>query len=135
VNWQLRRYDDAASFFERISNENHSPYGWLWLQVANLKLGKALTYPGAAQPARNIWPQPIVSFYQGDITEEELFKAVEETDASGGEVCEANFYAGEWRLLHGDTAGAQALIQKAADSCPKTHPEYRMAKFEKAKLQ
>jgi hypothetical protein len=106
----------------------------LWLQLTNLKLKRPLTAPRSAEPDEHAWPQPVMALYKGDRTEEEIYKAVEEAGDLDGQTCEANFYAGEWRLLHADTPGARAMLQKAATDCPKDYPEYLMAKFEMGKL-
>jgi hypothetical protein len=46
-----------------------------------------------------------------------------------GRLCEANFYVGEWQLLHGD-AGGKALLQTAARDCPPYFIESFGAKME-----
>ena len=65
MNWQPIRMSEANTAFERIQKEDHYSYGWLWLQLTNLKLGKAMTSPASAKPEPNVWPQPVIAFYQG----------------------------------------------------------------------
>ena len=47
-----------------------------------------------------------------------------------GQTCEANFYVGEWLLLHHDTAGAAPLIHKAAADCPHNFVEWMPAQID-----
>ena len=43
------------------------------------------------------------------------------------ERCEEQFYPGEWYLLHRDRAKAEGALRTAADTCPKTFNEYKVA--------
>jgi lipoprotein NlpI len=58
--------------------------------------------------------------------------AADDSDAKTkkGEVCEANFYGGEFALLRGRKDEARHLLGLAADDCPKTFVEYYSAKAE-----
>lgn len=148
VNWQLGRYDDAAAAFSPIAEEGYTS-AWLWLQLANIKQGKPETiysapiYTAAApiewrKYRHGIpydWPGPLMSFYFGDQSEDDVVKAVTGKSESEASVCEANFYRAEWHLVHGDPAGAKPMMQRAADDCPRNYIEWRMAKFELKNLR
>jgi hypothetical protein len=41
--------------------------------------------------------------------------------------CEANFYAGEWYVLHHNLAAGKPLIAAAAENCPTDFYEYNAA--------
>jgi lipoprotein NlpI len=49
--------------------------------------------------------------------------------------CEAQFYSGEWQLLHHAKQPAQNALQTAVDTCPKDFVEYRGAVEELKRLK
>jgi lipoprotein NlpI len=55
--------------------------------------------------------------------------------ATSEQKCEAQFYSGEWQLLHKAKPLAQNALQAAVDSCPKDFAEYRGAVEELKRLQ
>jgi lipoprotein NlpI len=143
LEWALERYNEAGEDFKAAADDGYR-YAWLWQQMVNLKLGKPVTsYRGTsvAVPGehrrlkiRGGWPEAIVDFYLGDATEKDVFDAVGESTAQAGRACEANFYLGEWRDLHGDVAGARPMLQKAAQDCPSGYEEKRMSTLELKRL-
>ena len=48
------------------------------------------------------------------------------------ERCEAQYYIGEWYLLHDDKTAAPPALEAAADTCPKNFDEYQLAQAELA---
>jgi lipoprotein NlpI len=56
-----------------------------------------------------------VAFYRGERSADDMLAAA--SDAQ--ERCEAQFYLGEWQLLHGKTAEAQATLRQVAVTCRK----------------
>jgi hypothetical protein len=58
----------------------------------------------------------------------------EAKDYGDSQNCEAFFYSAEWRLIHGDAAGAKPMLQKAVSQCPKDKIEPLMARYELVKL-
>jgi Family of unknown function (DUF695) len=56
-----------------------------------------------------------------------LLSLIEMQAAAGNpnDKCESAFYAGEWKLLHGDEADAKASLRLATDTCPKALVELR----------
>ena len=78
------------------------------------------------------WPAPIVRLFLGDTTFEVVLKAAD--DASSvkmrGQICEANFYAGEQALGRGATDEAVRLLHLAVDACPTRHLEWSTANAE-----
>jgi rhomboid protease GluP len=51
------------------------------------------------------------------------------------EVCDAQFYLGEWKLLHGDRTAAIAALRIAANTCPDAFYEYDGAVAELRRLK
>jgi len=82
------------------------------------------------------WPGPIVNLFLGNGAQEAVFAAATqgEADAIGGQVCEANFYVGEWLLQHHDLSGAKPLISKAASDCPTNFIERMPAQMDQAEV-
>lgn len=137
VQWQLGRYSDADANFAAILKDNpRDSYSWLWLQLARVKQNLPLSGDSTFLISTRYWPWAVVSFFQGQMTVTQLMDAArgEEGEIGQKQVCEANFYAGEWRILHGDTGG-KALIHDAADNCPPGYTAGRMARSELAKSQ
>ena len=130
----------AVKDFQRGSELNPTiAYDMLWLHLARKRLGqddtKDLTERSAkADPSQ--WPAPIVKFYMGQMTTDQMMAVAANSDVSkqARELCEANFFAGEDALLHQRRAPAKALLQAALDGCPKTNLHYDAAAAELRRL-
>jgi lipoprotein NlpI len=83
---------------------------------------------GASQLERK-WPYPIVDFYLGKISRQQL-----ELEANDDKKCELVFYTGEWELLKGDKEKAKQLLQKAANTCQRKMAAYDRAIVELKKM-
>jgi hypothetical protein len=130
--------DDLGGNSTKVASQ---PYALLLLHVARAKLGRndeqemarAVDAAGLAE-----WPAPVLAFYLGRIDEEQLFTAAKEApddQTRVGQRCEANFYAGESRLMHSDTDGAKDLFETAARDCPIRFFEASAATTEIARLR
>jgi hypothetical protein len=84
----------------------------------------------AARLAVTIWPFPVIEFYLGRRSLDDMRAAA----GKAGEKCESAFYAGEWELLRSNRAEARELLQDATDTCPKTYHEYAGALSELKRL-
>jgi lipoprotein NlpI len=75
------------------------------------------------------WPAPIVKFYLGKMTFEELRGAADDPNVvkRQGQLCEANFYAGELALANHKRTEAVELLRFAAENCPKNFLEWPAA--------
>jgi lipoprotein NlpI len=130
----------AMADFERGSELNPAfAYNALWLHLARKRLGqddtKALTELSAkADPSQ--WPTPILKLYSGQMTTAQMVASVADSEAGEhkGQLCEANFFAGEDEFLDQRLAGAKALLQAALDVCPKTNLHYDAAAAELKRL-
>jgi lipoprotein NlpI len=82
------------------------------------------------------WPAPIVRLFLGDTTFEAVLKTADDASAvkMKGQVCEANFYAGELALGRGATEEAVRLLQLAVDACPRRYSEWPAANAELHRL-
>ena len=123
VQWEIGRFDDAAATFEQIVKARPSnAYGVLWLDISRVKAGNA---DGDLQ--RNAagldgvkWPAPVIAVFVGKSTPDQAIHAASAggADLVQGQACEADFYVGEWQLLHGNADIAKRLLQAAAAKCP-----------------
>lgn len=112
---------------QRVAPTN--AYAALWLDIAQRRAQRPPTF---AQTARRLdmtaWPAPVVKLWRGEIGAEALLAAADSADAATkrAQLCEANFYGGEFALLKGAKDDATALFAAAAKDCPEPFLE-RMA--------
>jgi lipoprotein NlpI len=111
------------------------PYNVLWLYLARLKsatpdegahslpsnaaiLESQVRSDGSTGMTR--WPAPVVKFMMGQATEGEVRAAANMGDPARlvERVCDADFYAAEFDLAHGNAAVAKPKLEAAAEKCP-----------------
>lgn len=137
INWEAGQIDDAEDDFSyEASHGPNNIYAWLWYALTEARLGKNV--PRRSLPDYDLakWPGPIVNFFLGSTARDAVFAAATqaEAEAAAGQVCEANFYVGEWLLRNHDPAGAKPLITKAASICPGDFIEWMPAQMDRAEL-
>jgi rhomboid protease GluP len=105
----------------------------LWGYLAAARAGAASAdsrLKRGASAGSNGWPGPVIELLLGSRTAEATLAAA----ITPAQQCEAQFYVGEWKLLHGDKAGAAAAWQVAMDSCPRGFVERKGARAELKRL-
>jgi lipoprotein NlpI len=121
---ELLKGDTAAAekdFAAAMQDRNSNPYAALRLYITRARNGSADPAP-LAQAAKAFpvdqWPLPVVAFYQGNLSEEDLLAATRVSDpATAARLkAEAEYYLGQWALLKDDRAGAKRHFQAALDS-------------------
>ena len=121
--------DDLARV---VAAEPVDTYAMIWSYLAAARAGAAgaggRLRPSAASGSE--WPAPMIELLLGSRTAEAALAAA----STPAQKCEAQFYVGEWKLLHADKAGAVAALQAAADSCPRTFIERKGARAELKRL-
>jgi lipoprotein NlpI len=112
---------------QRVAPTN--AYAALWLDIAQRRAKR----PGTlAMTARRVdmkaWPAPVIKLWRGEIAPDALLAAADNADAATrqAQMCEANFYGGEFALLKDAKDEATRLFQAAAKDCPEPFLE-RMA--------
>jgi tetratricopeptide (TPR) repeat protein len=82
----------------------------------------AETLPHAADAARMpaAWPAPVIAMYLGRITQAQMFAAAKNANPGieRDQLCEAQYYAGEFALSRGQTAPGIAQLREARATCP-----------------
>ncbi len=137
---------DAGRFSEAEDDlrtaSDHDPkmaYYPLWLDMAMSRQGKdggAELAERAAKLDLTAWPGPVVQFYLGRATAEDMLTTARSGDAKtqADQQCEASFYLGEHSLLAGDKAEAERLLGEALEHCNRKFIEYAGAKAEMGRL-
>jgi tetratricopeptide (TPR) repeat protein len=124
----------ALTDLERSSELNPKYlYTAIWFDIANKRgnltsrLAQAVT-----QIDMTKWPAPVIQLYLGQLSRADLLAAADDPNphTKKGQVCEANFYAGELELQQGAKEEATRLFRLAAADCPKSFRERVAAEAE-----
>jgi lipoprotein NlpI len=135
------KFSSAALDFAQFQKINPSTYTALWLYLARVRGGDAGANVELTSNANSIaekkWPAPVVELYRGiaDPVSVTSLTADPDLKTQNGQLCEANFYVGQWHLLHSDIPQARALFIRAQNECPKNFYEYRGAVAELERLK
>ena len=108
-------------------------YSAIWRYLARERAGEN----GAAELEANAvrlkskdWPYPVIELYLGRRSPAEVLSVASNPD----ENCDAQFYTGQWHLLHGNRAAAATALRAAAAICPNDTFEYKRALAELKRL-
>jgi tetratricopeptide (TPR) repeat protein len=111
------------------------PYAALWLFIARGRAGDDGAVELAVNSARSKikdWPAPVIALYLGRLSLEAMRAATTNPTLR----CEAEFYIGEWHLLHANAPAAKsALTGATAPTCAKVSKEYSGASAELKRLK
>lgn len=117
------------------------PYAYttLWLFLARTRSGsdgKNELIANTAKLDTAKWPAPVFALYLGKGTPAAVLSGTENLDPKirKDQLCEANFYIGQWQLTKGDLAKAKTSLRTARDQCLKTFIEYTGAVYELKRL-
>jgi lipoprotein NlpI len=140
VQWALGKPDDAVDEFDDVPDDGAiHMYGELWTVIAKKFNAKALAALGKSVASADLtkWPGPIVSFYLGGITDDQLNLAAEHKskEITLGRRCEADFYAAEFQLSRNDSNGAASMLKAASSECPIDFVERPVAALEFSRLE
>jgi len=139
------RNGDAAGAVEDFTRETaiqpKNGYAQLWLFIARRRGGTFDAKLAAREADRfssRIWPGPALLLYTGDETPDEVLRAATRADQKAAEyqLCEADFYIGEYLLATGgDPASAKTHFTSALARCPKAYVERLAAAYELEQLK
>ena len=85
----------------------------------------------AARLKTKQWPFAAIELLAGKRTPDATLSVA----VAPNDVCEANFYIGQWHILRGDKPAAAKFLKVAVDTCPKTFIEFTGAVAELKRLQ
>jgi murein DD-endopeptidase MepM/ murein hydrolase activator NlpD len=135
VLWRYLASARASMLFAILNSDSYCLPGYL--QLAETESYIRCEFVEARQLELNAtklkqtdWPYPIVELFIGRRTPEATLTAAEPNHR-----CEAQFYTGEWYLLHGNRTAAMSALKTAADNCPKAFVEYAGARAELKRLE
>jgi lipoprotein NlpI len=130
----------AVPDFTRAAELQSSyPYYAIWLYLAEARAGRNAR-PGLTERAERLdlskWPGPVIEFLLERKLQESLLRAAEDPDPKkrNEQVCEANFFAAQVRLIRGANDDALPLLRAAQRYCPPHFVEFMAAQAELMKL-
>jgi tetratricopeptide (TPR) repeat protein len=126
-------YARASSDLLRAAERHDDPYTHIFRYLALTRQGENAVAELARNAARltaSTWPSAMIDLYLGKQTPD----ATLGTASTPEERCEAQFYLGQWAILQKRVAEAEAPLRKAAETCPKTFPEYKIAQADLNRL-
>lgn len=126
LSWWLNKPESSAEAFGLYAKKNVE--AWVWLQLANVRLGRSMGEPLNERWTRN-WPGNVARFFQGEVSEAQLL--ADAKDKGESDVCLANMYVGMWRAVHGDTASAQTSLTAASEKCGQPYKGISRAELDK----
>jgi lipoprotein NlpI len=135
ANFYAAHYGAAIADLARaLAAKPSDAYPALWLYIARARTGDqsadAKLAADAKKLAQSDWPYAVVELYLGQRTPEATLAAPAKPD----DRCEAQFYIGEWQLLHADRPAAIESLRTAASTCPKDFMEFVDAQAELKRL-
>lgn len=126
-----------ADYQQAVSHDPQEPFLRLLLFVAEARNGAREEAEGrlaayAATHAETAWPRPIVDLFlgRGSIEAVEAAAATAKGDDAAGQRFDADFYLGQWALLHGDESSAVARFKSVYDSRLREYLEFDIARAE-----
>jgi lipoprotein NlpI len=108
-------------------------YGALWRDIVSRRSKLQSRLPQAvSQLDMTAWPAPVIRLFLGQMTPEAVLAAADDRDAykKKVQVCEANFYSGEFALQRGVKEEAERRFRFAVAECPKRFVEWSAARAE-----
>jgi lipoprotein NlpI len=124
----------AAADLERALDLANDAYAMLFLYLARAKTSENPTLAlerCASKLTDARWPAAIFQLYLGRLSVDSAVAAA----ATPDELAEAQFYVGEWHLIHDRRAEARKAFQMAAQSCPTWFSEYPAAIAELKRME
>ncbi len=116
--------EGAAVMGQAVKAAPDDGYVRLWRYILQTKIGDAANArrelgDHAAKLKERAWPEAVIEFYLGNITEADLYVAAETpSEKKDVQLCDANFYAAELKLLTGSVNDAVPLLNSAETGCP-----------------
>ena len=137
-----RMEKSAEAMAKAVAAAPQDMYAVVWRYLAQAKSSGPQTAArelanAAVKLKEHKWPMAVIDFYLGKSDEKALYETANSPDAKKNQeqLCEANFYAAEAKLLSGDSKGAIPLLRAANKNCPPTSVEAHGAGAELKRLR
>lgn len=139
TQWEMGKFGEAEKVFADFAkSQPQNAYMTLWLDLARTKAGKP--DDDQAQRAANLdltkWPGPLVNLSLGKVSPDQVFQAAKIGDANTAQAhkCDADFFVGEWQLLHQNPTAAKPLFADELAGCRNETFGWRAANTELKQL-
>jgi lipoprotein NlpI len=114
-------------------------YTAIWLYLVRKRAGidsDELLEQGTADIHGGGWPWPVVALFVGRTDVDSVMAAATNQDArrQRDQLCEANFYVAQWRLMRNERDRALALFKTTQSECPRDFMEHEGAVAELRRL-
>jgi lipoprotein NlpI/transglutaminase-like putative cysteine protease len=138
LNYYSGQFGEAQADFRRaaaVAKEGEDQqHALIWLFLASAKAGadaKAEVQPYLHTVSRS-WPGPAVNLLMGNMDVEPLLEAARSADEKTAlkNLCEAQFFVGQYYLLKGDVAKANQAFEQAVATDVRQYVEFVYAKWE-----
>jgi tetratricopeptide (TPR) repeat protein len=109
------------------------PYAAIWLDIVDKRSNLPTRLSEATAQIDMIkWPAPVIRLYLGQLSPQDVLASADDVDpkTKRNQVCDANFYIGEFWLGQNKREEAARLFRLAAADCPKNLDERRTAHAE-----
>ena len=121
-----------------VSLEPSDSYSAILLEIANRRAGKISVLENSlANLQMKKWPAPVIELLLGRTTADSVIERARSTNSrlERDQLCEANFYVGEWLLLNGLPGDALVRLKYASEKCPHDFIEQTPAYLEVKALE
>jgi tetratricopeptide (TPR) repeat protein len=140
AHFHERQFTLAAVDLKESLQQRADTYTSIWLYLARVNSGAndvKLELVKNTDGTKPDWPAPVVQLYLGKSNPAAVTAAVSNADpkAHKKQMCEADFYLGEWHLITGEKENARLLFSKAESECPPNYLEYAGAVSELERLK
>lgn len=132
-------FSSAAADLAQSQQINADTYAAIWLYLARAHSsvdGKTELRLNTHSTDRKKWPAPVVAFYLGEGNPSIVTSLTADPDPKKHkeQLCEANYFLGEWHLMRNEKQKARTLFTNAQNDCPKNSFEYIGALLELQRL-
>jgi lipoprotein NlpI len=149
LNYDSQKFTDALADFQTscalVLDAQRQDYSHFYIWLIRARMGEEDAATKELQAyldnrktgTPDDWPSKVASFLTGQLSEQDFFKAAENSDqqTDRGQHCEAYFYAGSKRLIEGDKITATDYFKKCLATDVKGFTEYSSATAELKFLQ
>lgn len=140
AQWHAGDFSQAAGNFaqaEQLANDHNpqKPYFEIWYALSAARggtLDDTKLEDGVSALDSSDWPMPLLQLFLGKMTIKSVYGEAKDADepTRTGQMCEANFYIGEWQIVNHQNVAAKTSLLQAINECPHSYHEYAAAQVE-----